>query len=96
MVQVENESQRVEDVVEKCNHRTPISSIPKCVIIPPLVPIYPSLNFPAALLVQTTSTDYRLVDKKIDCLTEMIKGLAVLVRILQNNTSLPTTENSRP
>ena len=96
MVQVEKESQGVEDLVEKCNHRTRINSTPNRVITPPSVPTYQPLNFPAATPVQTTSADYRLVDRKIDHLTEMMKGLALSVRTLQNNTGLPATENIQP
>ena len=40
MVQVEKESSRVEELVEKCNHRTRISSTSNRVITPPSVPAY--------------------------------------------------------
>ena len=95
MVQVEKESQGVEDLVEKCNQRTRISSTPNHLITPPSVSTYQPLNFPAVTPVQTTSADYRPVDRKIDHLTEMMKGLALSVRTLQNNTGLPATENIR-
>ncbi len=48
MVQVEKESQGIEDLVEKCNQRTRISSTPN--VTPPSVPTYQPLNFPATLL----------------------------------------------
>ncbi len=35
------------------------------------------------------------MNRKIDHLTEMMKGLALSVRTLQNNTGLPATENVR-
>ncbi len=93
MVQVEKESQGVEDLVEKCNHRTCISSTPKRIITPPSVPNYQPLNFSVATPVQTTSADYQFVDRKIDHLTEMMKGLALSIRTLQKNTDFPATEN---
>lgn len=37
--------------------------------------------------------DYRLVNKKIYNIIEMIKDLALLVQILQNNTVFFTIEN---
>ena len=40
MVQVEKKSQGVEDLIEKCNQRTCISSTLKCLIIPPFVLTY--------------------------------------------------------
>ncbi len=46
MVQFEKKSQDIEDLVEKCNHRTRISSTPNCIITPPSVPNYQLLNFP--------------------------------------------------
>ena len=36
------------------------------------------------------------MDRKIDHFTEMMKGLALSVRTLQNNTGLPATENIQP
>lgn len=93
VVQVEKKGQRVEDLIEKCNYKTRISSTPNCLITPSSVPTYPPFNFPAASLPQTTSADYRPVDKKIDHLTEMMKGLTLLVWTLQNNTGLPATKN---
>ena len=95
MVQVEKESQGVEDLVEKCNQGTRISSTPNRLITPPSVSTHQPLNFPAVTLFQTTSADYRPVDRKIDHLTEMMKGLALSVRTLHNNTGLPATENIR-
>ena len=95
MIQVEKESQRVKDLIEKCNQKTRISSTPNRLIIPPFVSTYQPLNFPAVTFVQTTSMDYRPVDGKTDHLTEMIKGLTLLVRTLQNNTGLSVTESIR-
>lgn len=79
--------------MEKYNYRTYISSRPKRVIRLPLVSMNLPSKFHAALLVQITSMDYRPVDRKIDHLIEMIKGLAFLVRTLQNNTGFSTTKN---
>ena len=93
MVQVEKESQRIEDLVEKCNQRTRISSTPN--VTPPSVPTHQPLNFSATTSVQISGADYRPVDRKIDHLTEMIKGLAISVRTLQNNIGLPAIENVR-
>ena len=58
MVQVEKESQEVENFIEKCNHRTRINSKPNRLITPPSILTYQSFNFPAATLIQTTSADY--------------------------------------
>ena len=46
--------------------------------------------------VKSSSTDYRLVDKKIDHLREIMKDLALSVRTLQNNTGPSAAENNRP
>ena len=96
IVQVEKEGQAVENLIEKCNYKTRISSVLNCFIIPPSVPTYQPLNFPATFSVQTSGADYQPVDKKIDYLTKMMKGLALLVQTLQNNTDLLTIENTRP
>ena len=65
IVQVEKEGQEVEDLVEKCDYKTRISSAPNYFIIPPSVPTYQPLNFPATSSVQTSGAYYQLVDKKL-------------------------------
>ncbi len=82
MVQVKKESQGIEDLVEKCNHRTRISSIFNCVITLFFVSTFQPLNFPAATFVQIANTDYQSIDKNIDYLIEIMKGLALLLRTL--------------
>ncbi len=59
------------------------------------MPTYQPPIFPTPTSVQSTCADYRPVDKRIDHLTEMMKGLALSVRTLQNNTG-PSVENNRP
>ena len=95
-VHVEKESQGVEDYVIKCECKSRISSNPSCFVMPPLIPAYHSPNFPSPLSVQIIGTDYRPDDKKIDYLTEMMKGLALSVWTLQNNTGSSPNENIRP
>ena len=58
IVQVEKERQGVENLVEKCNYKTHISSIPNRLITPSSVPTYPPLNFPAVSFAHTSDTDY--------------------------------------
>lgn len=40
IVQIEKKSQGVEDLIEKCNHKTCISSISSCIITLPFIPNY--------------------------------------------------------
>lgn len=82
----------MEDLVEKCNYKTRISSTPKRLATSPSIPTYQPFSFLALTLVQTNGADYQPVNKKIDNLIEMMKGLAHLVWTLQNNTGL-CTEN---
>lgn len=93
MVEVEEKSQGVEDLVKKYNHKAHIFSRPNYFIIPPFVLVYQLFNFLAATPVQTTSTNYQLVDKKVDHFTEMMKSLVLLVRTSQINTGLFVAEN---
>ncbi len=95
IVQVEKNSQEVEDLVEKCNYKTQISSTPNRLNTQPPIPYYqpPILSAPPS--VQTIGADYRPVSKKIDNLTEMMKGLTLSVETSQNNAG-PSVENNRP
>lgn len=59
-----------------------ISSTPNYFIkLSSILPYLPS-KFLATTLIQTTSINYLLVDKKIDHFIEMIKSLALLVQIV--------------
>ena len=80
--------------MEKCDYKTHISSTPNRLLTQPLIPTYQTPILPASTSVQTFGVDYRPVDKKIDHLTEVMKGLALLVRTLQNNAG-PSAENNR-
>ena len=95
LVHVEKEGQEVEDLVEKCDYKTRVSPTPNHLLTPPSVPAYQPPILPAITSVQTSSADYRPVDKKIDHLTEMMKSLALFVWTLQNNTG-HSAESSRP
>ncbi len=92
IVQVEKKSQEVEDLVKKCDYKTHISSTPNRLLKQPPIPTYQLLIFLAPTSVQISGADYRPLDKKIDHLTEMMKGLALLVQTLQNNAG-PSVEN---
>ena len=93
VVQVEKKGQEIENLVEKCNYKTRISFTTNCLIMPSSIPTYPPLNFSTTSLAQINGTNYQLVDKKINHFIEMMKGLAFLVRTLQNNTGLLATKN---
>ncbi len=82
--------------MEKCNYKTRISSTPNCLFMQSLIPTFQPPIPPTHIVVQTNSADYQLVDKKIDNLTEIMKGLALSVRTLQNNTGPSAAENNRP
>lgn len=94
LVYVEKEGQKVETLVEKCDYKTSVSFTLNHLLTSPSVPAYQPTILPAMTSVQA-SGDYRPVDKKIDHLTEMMKGLALSVRTLQNNTG-HSAENPRP
>ena len=96
LVQVEKSIQEIEDLVEKCDYKTRISSTPNRPFMQSLINTFQPLISPTHTLVQTGSADYRPVDKKIDHLIEMMKGLALSVRTLQNNTGPFAAENNQP
>lgn len=93
--QVEKADQEVENLVEKCDYKTRISSTSNRLLTQPLIPTYQPPIIPNHTSVQISGADYRPIDKKMDHLTEMMKDLALLVRTLQNNNGF-SAENSRP
>ncbi len=95
LVQVEKKSQEVEDLVEKCDYKTRISSIPNCPFMQSPISTFQPLIPPTHTPVQTGRADYQPVDKKINHLTEMMRVLALSVRNLQNNTGPSDAENNR-
>ena len=95
LVYIEKEGQEVEDLVEKCEHKTRISSTRNRLLTFPSMHAHQSPILPAVSSFQARGTDYRLVDKKIDQLTEMMKGLALSVWTFQND-SVYLTGNSKP
>lgn len=58
LVQFEKKSQGVENLVEKCNHKTRISFTPNFWVALPSVPTHHSLNFPITTFIQTSGIDY--------------------------------------
>ena len=95
IVQFEKKSQEVEDLVKKYDYKTHISSTPNRPLTQPPIPTYQVFILPAPTSVQISGADYRPLEKMIDHLTEIMKGLALLVRSLQNNVG-PSVENNRP
>ena len=79
LVHIEKKNQKVEDLIIKCDLKSCISFNPSCFIMPPSIPAYHLPNFQSTPSVQTSCTDYRPIDKKIDHLTEIMKGLALSV-----------------
>lgn len=81
LVRTDKKTDRIEDLVDKCDTKTRISSganystpLPESAFQPPVATIIPTA-YPGA-------ADPRPVDKKIDQLTEMMQGLALSVRTL--------------
>ena len=93
LVQVEKKSQRVEDLVEKCDLKTCINSKPGPLLTQTPMQAYPPPICSAPTSVQASGGNYRPVDGKIDHYTEIIKGLALSVRALQNTSGLPAENN---
>lgn len=58
LVQVEKESQRVEDLIKKCDYKTHISFTQNHLVPPPLIPIYQPPSFEATTFVQMNGADY--------------------------------------
>ena len=79
LVQVEKRSQEVEDLVEKCDYKTRISSIPNRRFMQSPISIFQPPIRPTHTPVQIGSADYQPVDKKIDHLTKIMKVLALSV-----------------
>ena len=79
LVHVEKESQGVEDLIIKCDYKSCISFNSSFFVTPPSISAYHPPNFLFPPFVQTNDKHYRLVDKKIDHLTEMMKDLALSV-----------------
>lgn len=57
LVQVEKESQGVEDLVEKCDYKTRISSTPNRLVTSPSIPTYQPPIFSAPNAVQTRGAE---------------------------------------
>lgn len=75
MVEIEEESQKVEDFIKKYNYKACISSIPNRLIMLPSILAYQPLNFLVVISVQINNLNYQSIDKKIDEFSEMIKIL---------------------
>ncbi len=58
LVQVEKRSQEVENLVEKCDHKTRISSTPNCSFMQSLIHTFQPPIFPTHTPVQTGSANY--------------------------------------
>lgn len=95
LVYIEKKGQKVENLIETYNNKTHISSTPNRLFIFPSMLTHQPPIFPAIASFQANSTDYWPVNKKIDQLIEMMKGLALFVRTFQNDFA-NVTENSRP
>ncbi|MCJ1348653.1 hypothetical protein MMC31_006886, partial [Peltigera leucophlebia] len=87
LVRTDKKSNRIEDLVDKCEKKTQISSatnyftpLPESAFQPPV----------ATLITKTYSdaADPRPVDRKIDQLTEIMQGLALSVRTLPATASI--------
>lgn len=93
LVHVKKESQGAEDLVVKSDYKSWIGFNPSSFMTPSPVLTYHLPNFQFATSVQMSDADYQPVEKKIDHLTKMMRGLALLVWSLQNNNSSSTNEN---
>lgn len=87
LVRTDKKSDRIEDLVDKCEKKTRISSaanystpLPDSAFQPPVATPMPTTY--------ATTADPRPVDKKIDKLTEMMQSLALSVRTLQSRAGL--------
>lgn len=94
LVRTDKRSDRIEDLVDKCEKKTRISSafsystpLPDSAFQPPVATSLP--------ITYSGAADPRPVDKKIDQLTEMMQGLALSVRTLQSRAGI-AGGNSRP
>ena len=93
LVWIDKKSDRIEDLVDKCEKKTRISSaanysipLPESAFQPPLAtPIYS---------VHSSIADLWLVYRKIEQLTEMMQGLALFVRTLPSRAGI-SGENLR-
>ena len=87
LVRTDKKSDRIEDLVDKCEKKTRISSaanystpLPESAFQPPVAtPIHSAYS---------STADPRPVDRKIDQLTEMMQGLALSVRTLQSRAGI--------
>lgn len=73
---VEKKSQKVEDLVIKCNYKICISSMLNRLLIQSPILTYSLSIFQAYISIQIGGANYWLVNKKIDYLTEIMKDLA--------------------
>lgn len=94
LVRTDKRSDQIEDLVDKCEKKTRISSainystpLPDSAFQPPVATSIP--------IIYSGAADPRPVDKKIDQLTEMMQGLALSVRTLQSRAGI-SGGNSRP
>ena len=58
LVHVEKEGQEVEDLVEKCDYKTRISSTPNRLLTSPSMPAYQPPILPAVSLFQASGADH--------------------------------------